>query len=278
MFNNREIATAFWLFLFAVWALSQPAIRKSVGHLLRAFLNPKILVCVGAMLGYTAGGIAILSALGFWHVDMVKDTVIWFCFSGFVMVMDFETSKDNDPVFKTILIDNLKVLILIEFIINTYTMPLIAELVFVPFVTLLVMMDAFAKTDKEYDSVARLTGCIIPVIGFLIFGYAIWAAISAFRNLGTLDTVRSVAFPPLMSLLFAPFVYFLVLATTYENTFIRLRIGPDKTRDVVRYAKRRIFFRHGLKLGSLRDFSKRCALDLVRIQTTQDVDRLLESP
>jgi len=277
LFNNREIATAFWFLLFAVWALSKPTVRKSVGHLLLTFGNRKLLACVGAMLAYTAALVASLSALGFWHTGMLKDTVIWFFFSGFVLVMDFVTSKDNEPVFKKILFDNVKVLIVIQFIINTYTMPLIGELVFVPFVTLLFVMDALAKTDTQYDSGARLTGCVISIIGFLIFGYAIWCAVSDFRNLGSMDTFRSIAFPLLMSLLFAPFVYFVVLASTYENIFVRLRIGPEKTRDVIRYAKRRILFRYGLRLSRLREFSKRFSLELMRIQTVEDVDRLLES-
>lgn len=277
MFTNREIASSFWLLVLAIWALSQSAIRKSVGELLLAFFKPIILICIGAMLAYTVCAVAILLSIGVWNSGMVKDAAIWLCFSGFVMVMEFATSKENGPVLKKIFFDNIKVLIIIEFIINTYTMPLIAELVFVPFITLLVVMDAFAQSDTKYASIARLTSCIIPVLGFLIFGFAIWCVVGNLKNLDTMETFRSIAFPPLMSLLFAPFVYLLVLWDTYNNVFIRLTIGPKKTLAVIQYAKRRILLRHGLNLNSLRDFSKRFPQELFRIKTREDVDKILDS-
>lgn len=274
MFNNREIATVIWLTLFAIWMLTKSNVRTSIASAFRAFLNWKILVCVAAMVLYTAMIVASLYAIGFWQIAMIKDTVLWFCFTAFVMVMRFSTSRDNENILRTVLVDNVKLIIFLEFLIGTYVMSLPAELVFVPFVTSVAMLDAFAKLDERNAIVAKFTTSLLAVIGFAIFGFVVSRAIDDFRNLGTLDTVRTIVFPPLMSIAFVPFIYVLVVIVTYESLFIRFAVGRDKAPDVVRYAKRRIFFHCGLSLRRLRAFAKRPPFEIMQVESNADVDRL----
>jgi hypothetical protein len=277
LFNNREIAAAISLTLFAIWVLTKSDLRHSIASVYRAFLNWKILACVAGMVLYTATIVTLLHAVGFWELGMLKDTVLWLCFAAFAMVMRFMTSRDNERILRQVFVDNVKVVILIEFLIGTYVMSLPAELVFVPLVTFLVMLDAFARCDDKYAPVVKLTGLLLAVIGCAILGFAVSRAIGDWRDLGTMNTVRSIVFPPLMCLVFAPFIYVVVVIATYESIFIRLTLGRDKTADVVRYAKRRILLHYGLSLRRLRDFAKRPPFEIMQIQTTDDVDRLLKS-
>lgn len=277
MFNNREIATAIWLTLFAIWILTKSNVRASIAGVFRAFLNWKILTCVAVMILYTAGMVAVLYAIGFWQLPLIKDTVLWFCFTAFVMVMRFSTSRDNDNIMRTVFADNLKMIIFLEFLVGTYVMSLPAELVFVPFVTSIVLIDTAAKLDEKSAVVAKLTTLLLAVIGFAILGFAVWRAVGDFRHLGTMDTVRTIAFPPLMSIAFIPFIYCLVVIVTYESIFIRLAIGRDKTPDVVRYAKRRIFLHCGLSLRRLCEFAKRPPFEIMQVESNADVDRLFTS-
>ncbi len=77
-FNNREVASAFWLLVFAVWILQKPNVRKSLGGALRAFCHPKVLAPVCLMLLYVVGIVTLLATIGIWTVDLLKDTIIWF--------------------------------------------------------------------------------------------------------------------------------------------------------------------------------------------------------
>jgi hypothetical protein len=208
---------------------------------------------------------------------MIKDTVLWFCFTAFVMVMRFSTSRDNDNIMQTVFADSLKLIIVLEFLVGNYVMSLSAELVFVPFVTLIVLLDTVAKLDEKTAVVAKLTTFLLAVIGFAILGFAVSRAIGDYQNLGTMDTVRTIAFPPLMSIAFIPFIYCLVVIVTYESIFIRLAGGRDKAPDVIRYAKRRIFFHCGLSLRRLRAFAKRPPFEIMQVESRADVDRLFMS-
>jgi hypothetical protein len=277
LFNNREIATAIWLSIFVLWVLTKPNVRDAIANVFSVLLKWKLLVCIAAMVLYTAAIVAVLYFIGFWQLSMTKDTVLWFCFTAFVMVMRYATSRNDDSIFRAVIADSLKLIIFVEFIIGTYVMSLPAELVFVPFITLLVTVDAFAKLDDKYADVAKITTFLVSVIGLAVLGYAIWRAVGDFRNLGTLATIRTVALPPLMSIAFIPFVYCLVVIITYELIFTRFRIGPQKPPDVIRYAKRRIFLHCGMSPHRLHMFAKRPPYELTQIATNADVDRMFES-
>lgn len=255
--------------------LTKPGIRKSIVHLFRAFLQRKIVSSVLAMIGYTSGTIAVFWLIGLWTPSLVKESVLWFLFTGFVMLMQFMTDRNSGNVFDAVLRDSVKLVILIEFLVGAYVFPLWIELFFVPVVTVTLLLDAFAATDDKYGDVKRLTGCLTTAIGVGILVFAATRAVGDWQNLGTLDTLRSIAFPPLMSIAFIPFVYATMLIAAYENLFIRLNIGQDKPNDVKRYTKSRILKHCGLSLRKLRELSSQ-SFRLTSVQTADDVDRLFQ--
>ena len=106
---------------------------------------------------YIVGVVAGLRAVGLWNVDMIKDTVIWLCMSGFSMVIDFVTSREDEDVFKKVIRDNVKAVIILGFLVNTYTFSFVGELLFFPVVTFLVLLDSVARMNKQHAGIARLT-------------------------------------------------------------------------------------------------------------------------
>ena len=278
MLNNREIATLIWLAIFAVWAITHKEIRVTSGRAVLAFLRPAILVVFGLMFVYTTLIVALLWRLGIWQLEMLKDTCLWFFFSAFVMVMDFVTAKDNKPILNKVLIDNLKLSIFLEFVINTYTLPLAGELVLTPVITLIVLVDAFAKTKDEYKDVVKLTSFLIPVMGIVIIGYAIWSMMGSLNTMDPYSTAVGILFLPSMSLLFVPFLYCVMLYSNYDNAFVFLKIGSTKTPELIRYAKKKILKEFNFKLSQLRKFNQVRARELRLCQTKGDIDRLFEPP
>jgi hypothetical protein len=145
----------------------------------------------------------------------------------------------------------------------------------VPFVAFLAMLDAVASLDEENVGVAKLTHFLLGMIGLVVVGFALYRAFGDYRNLGTVDTLRDIALAPLMSIAFIPFIYLIVVLTTYEHLFVRLTMGRRKGEDVIRYAKRRIILHCGLSLGRLRSIARLSGGDMMRIESIEDVDRVL---
>ena len=150
LFNNREIATAIWLLVTLVFALSKHPIRKSMLDVVKTLFQPKLLFCIGFMILYTASLVAALNAANFWTMSLLKDTILWFCFAGVVLAFRFVMATNNVNVFSTIVVDNIKVILVFEFFINTYTFSLPVELVIIPCLSLLAIVDVVASTDEKH--------------------------------------------------------------------------------------------------------------------------------
>lgn len=276
MFNNREIASVIWASLFVTWMLFVPSFRKSVGHLIEAFFRWKILTCLLLMSLYTCVIVIIFYQLGVWVPELLKDTILWFIFSAFVLVMEFMTASTSKGSFLKLVKDNLKLIIVMEFIIGAYTFDLWVELLFIPVVTFFVLLNTVAGLDEKHADVKKLTGWIIAVFVILVIVIAINNAIGDWKNLGTIDTLRALALPSLLSIAFIPFIYGALLVSEYEKLFIYLNFGRDKTTELKRYAKRRIIGHCGLSLNKLRKLSS-VSFRFSSIETINDVDGIFIS-
>jgi len=276
LFNNREIATVIWIAVFAVWAIRKTDIRNSLATLVRTSCQVKIVAPVFLMALYTAGIVWLLVVVGFWKASFLKDTIVWFCFSAIAMMMHFVTSRDCENIFRKILIDSIKVIIILEFLVNTYTFPFYVEFFFVPGIAFVVMLGAFAETDKEYSAVSKLMNGIQIIVGLVILSFALSHAISDLHNLKSFDTFRSIALAPSLCLLFSPLLYAMVLISNYELVFLRLTLGREKETKLKRYAHRRILAYAGLSLKRVQQLLTNHAGDIMHLETEADVDRLLK--
>ncbi len=276
MFNSREIATGCWLGLGLIWTLSQASVRKALWGVVRTFFRRQILgpVCVMAL--WSGISVRLLAAIDLWDVSLLKDTMLWFCLSAMAMSMRLATSKADEDVFWKVVGENFKVVILLEFLINTYTFSLPVELVVMPLIALIAMISEYASSYEEHASVAKLTQGIQVLFGFVILAYATVRALSDLSALGTMETLRSVALAPLLFTLFVPCLYLFMVVVKYEQVFVRLKLGAEKDPSVKRYARRCILAYVRLSMKKLHLLLRDHAGDLVRIRTEDDVDRIME--
>ncbi|MCD6352889.1 MAG: hypothetical protein J7M06_01590 [Proteobacteria bacterium] len=175
-----------------------------------------------------------------------------------------------------ILADSIKIVIFLEFLVNTYTFPLVVELILVPLLTFIAMIDVVASMNKEHAIVARITTAIQIFTGSVIIVVAINQAVSDFQNLKSLDALRSIALAPLMSVLMFPFIYIVLVVSKYELVFMRLDFGCEKTRGLKRYARCQIMMHAGLSLKRLQYLLRNHIVDLMHVQTESDVEGFLD--
>lgn len=276
LFNTREVAVAIWLLFFIGWALGKSDIRKSLVAVLRSFFQVKVALPVFLMAFYTVATVAILATVGFWGVSLLKDTIVWFFFSAVAMMARFVTWREPQNIFREVVADSIRVVIFLEFLINTYTFPLIVELVLVPVLTFIAMLGTFTETSEKHRDVSKLIRGVQATIGFIILGLAVSGAIGDLQNLKSLDAFRSIALAPVLSVLLSPFLYAVVLMSYYEQVFLRLDLGREKGAKLNRYARRRIVWYAGLSLRRLQQLLRHHAADIMHFREEADVDRVLK--
>jgi len=276
VFNNREIATIIWLSILFIYMILNKKIRASIFDVIKSFCHWKILAPVFLMIMYICGIIVFLYQIGFWNTDLLKDSIIWACLTGLVMLMNSVSSKENNYFRKTIM-DNLKVVIIIEFLVNAYTFSLIGELIFLPFITLVVMTQIVAKMDEQYAKVEKFLGWVQSYIGIILLIFILKNVVSNFSTFANLDTLREFLLAPILTFAVLPFIYVFAVVAAYELLFIRLDLGLTKTKKLKNYAKIKIIRYCSLNLRMVRDLLTHHAHTLMRIKTKEDVDKILES-
>jgi len=276
LFNNREIATAIWLLVIFVIMLFKRDIRKSLSDVIKAFFKIKILSSIFLMIAYITGIVFVLYQINFWNTSLLKDTVVWVCFTGILLSFNLATSDTDQNLFRKIIINNIKIIIIIEFIVNTYTFSLVGELILIPVVTFIVILEVVAKTDEKYSSVAKLMHGLQIIIGIVILIFAISNVVSDYKNFGSLDTLRNFLLAPLLTISFLPFIYLMILFATYELLFTRLNSGYEKNKKLKRYAKRKSIQHCLLSLKNVKKALNMNTYNLTYIRNKEDVDKMIK--
>lgn len=141
IFSTREIATGIWLIIFVAFVFISPSIRKAAISVIKVAVSRKLLIPFIAILVYAAILTFLSMQLPIWRNVYLKDIVFWVLFAGVPVCYGAVNSKKESHYFRNILTDNLKFTIILEFIISSFTFNLIAEIIILPVVTFLVMLE-----------------------------------------------------------------------------------------------------------------------------------------
>lgn len=264
-----------WLLALFIYMLVKSDIIKLSTDIIKAFYKSKILVPILLMVAYTTGIVFVLYQINFWNISLLKDTVVLFCFTGILMMINSVTSDINQNFFRQIIVNNIKLIIIVEFIINTYTFSLVGELILIPVVTFIAILKVIIKPDEKHAPVAKSINGLQIIIGMTILIFAISNAVSDYKNFVNLDTLRHLIFVPLLTISFLPFVYLVALFATYELLFIRLDLGFEKSNKLKRYARREIIKHCLLSFKKVNKVSS-MNTDLMHIRNEDDVDVMIK--
>ena len=237
-FSSRELAFGLWLFIFACCLfLFYKDIRHSFSSLISSIFLPKILgiffllainilfICCG------------LKQLGLWQMDQIKSSIFWYFLTGVGLLFRVTQAKENDKFFKKAIADNLKVIVIFEFIIVAYSFSFITEFIVFPFIVILSLSLGISKTHKELVSVKYL-------IESLLFVYAMfiaWNSISIIYKEPQLfwntTTARDFMLPIFLSVGCLPCLYLVFIWIHIEQFNLRMNLKDYHTDHIRKYGK-----------------------------------------
>lgn len=225
IFNNREIAIGFWLLAISAYVLLSPKmveVRSSFRHLLSAFFVKQIMLVLGLMVAYMMFVVYFLFEMDLWNTEQIKNTMFWCVSVGFISLFKIESIKKDKSFFKHSVLDNLKLLAILQFVVGVYTFPIWIEILLVPVLVVIGAMTAIAETDKKYHQVKTLLEYCLSVLGTILIVYTLYMLAANFGEFGNEKTAYDFFVPPLLTLFYLPFVFFMLVYSTYEQVFVRL--------------------------------------------------------
>lgn len=256
IFSNRELSSIIWILLIIFGLQFNKPTRKATGNLLKAFFVPSIVTVNLLAILYSSSIIYLLFRFNFWDLTLLKDSIYWFIGSGFLILFNLNKANKERDFFKNVLRDNLKLILILEFIVNFHQFGLVTELILLPILAFLAMLQVFAEREERTEKVKTLIEWIFTIFGLIVLGFSIRDIWIDFRGFANLTNLESFLLPIILSISFIPFAYVIALYMSYELLFVRLELFL-KNKKNLRYAKWRTIFKCRLSLNKLNSISPR---------------------
>lgn len=226
--NNREIAISLWLLAISIYIFSSSKmaeVRNAFKGVLAELFVRKIITVLCLMVAYMAIVIYWLFEWELWNFEQLKNTFFWCISFGFMSLFKLKKIEQDKYFFKHSVLDNLKLLAIFQFVVGVYTFSLWVETLLVPLLVLLGAMLAIAKTDRKYHQVEVFLEYCLSFFGVVLIAYTLYMLMADFGEFGNERTAYDFFFPPLLTLCYLPFIFFMLVYTTYEQVFVRLRFS-----------------------------------------------------
>lgn len=254
--NNRDLALCFWLLVLLGWIMYKPAIRRSLGNVLRALLLHQILIAFGLAAATTALLSYSLSLMGLWTLSQLKGSFVWFIAACIPSIMDVPKLSEDFSLFRKAALKNFELSILVDFYINLFHAPFLVEAVLLPVAIALTAMIVIAERRDDLKSAHSILTNTLAFIGLCWAAFQAFKLFTSFNQVHTLDTVRDFILPIAFNLAFLPFLVLYATYAAYDSVFSRVQFVV-KPPTLHRYTKIALMARCGLNYMRLNRWFKR---------------------
>jgi len=232
IFNNREIAIFLLLTIGLLWAITNKKFRMSIWGFIKALFKWKLLISIMLMVLYVGLLTLILYKFGLWDLSLLKDTIYWFVGGAFVLYVNVYSDSDKDDYFRRLIINNLSVLVVLEFVSNLYSFNLLIELATLFLIFGISLLKAFSDNFKVDKKVIRFIDFILFAYGFGIISFTVYHIFIDPRGFFSLGNINSLLLPFVFTILFLPWLYISALFMIYGLEFMRIghMLRDDKQR------------------------------------------------
>jgi len=273
IFNSREIAAFIWFIILLILFQFSKSIRASIFSVIKAFFKKSIFLIIVLSIAYSSGIIYVLFLNGFWDESLIKDSIFWFVGSAFIVLMNLTKANKEKGFFKKILVDNLKLILVLQFIMNVHVFSLTNELILLPAITFIVIIRTLSEQNEEYVKVKNLMDVILLIAVLTFLTFSIIEIIGDINKFASFKTLKLFLFHIMLSVFFIPCAYAIALYINYEMFYLRLGFFLSNKKDL-RYAKWRTFWKCHFRLNKLNSLSPKIN-ELYNESTRDDIKRLI---
>ncbi|WP_460646860.1 hypothetical protein [Lacrimispora xylanolytica] len=228
VFSTRETSIAIWLIIFIAWMLLYKSTRKCMINLLKTACSIQLSLPFFFMLAYSLGITYLFYRTSLWKGIFFKDIVLWVIFVGTPLFFGSINKSSEEHYFRKAVLCNFKLTVLTEFFVSSYTFPLILEIIMVPVLAFIFMLDAIAATNSEYKPAKKIISVIIIIINIIFLYETVSIVICRLGTLNVSDTLITLLIPIVFSVLYIPISYMFAVFGRYQIVFARMGFKESK--------------------------------------------------
>lgn len=272
--SNRELAIIIWgILLFTLTMTLLPSVRKSFWVVIKTLFSRKILPTLIMNTLLFATLIIGTKYFQIWDNTLWKDAILWFLAS-FVMLFNSHEALRDKNHYKKAFLKFLKWESILIFFIALHSFSLIAELIFIPIFTFIILLQTVASLKKEFKKAENFLNIIVLSIVLVIIGFSIKESIIQPEKTFSISNLYSLIFPIALTIVYIPFLYIFSLYMIYETLFCRLKIFIKDEFTFI--DKIRVVFTCGSKINNVKKFQE-MAFQEYYVRSEQDLLKTINS-
>lgn len=228
--SSRECTTIIWGVILIIYVITKKETRNASYNVIKIFFGKKLRILWIVYFLYVVGITSLFSKLSLWKNVYLKDVIIWTLFSGLINYMNAVSREADENYIIKLIKENLKLIIIFEFIMSTFTFNILVELLIIPIFTLISILSFVSERDAKYKNVYKLTNSVSGILGFVFLYKTIEVGVNEYQQLNVRDTLISFLIPIIYLVLTLPLIYIISLYSKYELLFLRMSFkeGNDK--------------------------------------------------
>lgn len=278
VFTTREVVIIIWFFIFilivSILVMTKPDIRKSFDDIINQLFSSYIMVPFLLITIYSLLLTIIFINFSFWKNIYLKDLIIWFLFSGIASIFKSVTSKSFTKYYRDYVLNQFKIIIIVQFIINTFTFDFWIEMALVPFITFISLLNVVVEYKADNKKLKSYLNIIIVSIGWIILVFTIMDIYNRLEKIDVTALIITFILPIILSLLFFPLAYVFALYTIYEKSLnIVMHLLPDD-HYLKRQIKYKIFLACHFSLNKIEYFFKNYSRRFYRNMSEIEIEEI----
>ena len=218
--SSREWAIVTWIIIFLCFTIF--VLKVDFTDVLKSFFNKKLNILWISILLYNLFLTIILSFSRYWNNIYIKDIVFWVVFSCITSTISI-FDKNKIFSFKNLIVTNITVSALIEFILSELTLSYYLELFLIGIFLLTNFLLLVSQTKLEYKVTENVLKKILSFLNFIFFVYIIRELYKSFNFLLSQETWFKFLIPFIYSILCCPLYYAFIILNEYEKICCKIQ-------------------------------------------------------
>lgn len=219
--SSREWAIVTWIFIYLCITIF--VFKVDFTDMLKSFFNKKLNILWVTIFVYNLFITIMLSYSRYWNNIYIKDIVFWVLFSCVVSMINIFDRKKEKVSFRKIILANVTISALIEFIISELTLSYYLELFLIGIFLPLNFLFLFSQTKLEYKVTENVLKKILSLLNFIFLVYILRELYKSFNFLLSQETWFKFLIPFIYSILCCPLYYAFIILNDYEKVSYKIQ-------------------------------------------------------
>lgn len=218
--SSREWAIVTWIIIYLCFTIF--VLKVDFTDVLKSFFNKKLNILWISILLYNLFLTIILSFSRYWNNIYIKDIVFWVVFSCITSTISI-FDKNKIFSFKRLIVTNITVSALIEFILSELTLSYYLELFLIGIILPTNFLFLVSQTKLEYKVTENVLKKFLSLLNFIFFVYILRELYKSFNFLLSQETWFKFLIPFIYSILCCPLYYAFIILNDYEKVSYKIQ-------------------------------------------------------